>query len=321
MSLEVSHLSVSYFTQKGELRAVRDASFSLAKRETLGLVGESGCGKTTLGFALARLVPRPGKVVRGSVKLDGKEILTLGDKELRKIRGREIAMVFQDPTTSLNPVKRVKDHFVEAIRAHQPETSKEEAVAKCRQILSDLGVPEDRMKDYPHQLSGGLKQRVMIGLALALDPKVLVADEPTTSLDVIIEAQILDLIGRLKAKTDLSMLLVTHNLGVVAEVADRIAIMYAGEIMELADARTIFRSPLFPYTQLLLKLVPNIEAESASLESIPGSPPDLTKPRVGCQFVPRCPFAFARCRVEAPVLTEVEPGHLVACHLYAGKEK
>ncbi len=309
---------MSYFTRKGELRAVNDVSFALAQGETLGLVGESGCGKTTLGFALARLIPYPGKVVGGSVKLNGREVLQMGQEELRLLRGKDIAMVFQDPMTSLNPVKRISDHFIETIRAHFPETKEADALTRAKEIMSDLGIPAERLSDYPHQLSGGMKQRVMIGLGLALDPKVLVADEPTTSLDVIIEAQILGLIGQLKERTRLSMLLITHNLGVVAEVADKIAIMYAGEIMELADTKTMFRNPLFPYTQLLLKLVPNLAAEEASLDWIPGSPPDLTIVQDGCPFAARCPYVFDKCHKEAPRLRELEKDHFVACHLYDG---
>jgi peptide/nickel transport system ATP-binding protein len=316
--LKVEDLSVSYSVFRTELKAVQNVSFELKEQETLGVVGESGCGKSTLGLALLNLMPPQGKVIHGRILLDGQDILSLDKEKVRQLRGSKIAMIFQDPMTSLNPVKKIGDHFVEAIRAHEPTVKKEDALERARQIFSQLGLSAERLGDYPHQLSGGMKQRIMIGLSLALGPKLLIADEPTTALDVVIEAQILDLLHQLKETLKLSMILITHNLGVVAEVADKIAIMYGGEILELADTKTIFRRPLFPYTQLLLKLVPNIAAEFTSLEWIPGSPPDLTTALVGCKFAPRCPYVFGRCKVEAPKLREVEPAHLVACHLYEG---
>ncbi|MGD1054967.1 MAG: ABC transporter ATP-binding protein [Nitrososphaerales archaeon] len=314
--LEVKDLDVSYTTLRGELRAVQGVSFDLKEQETLGIVGESGCGKSTLGLALLNLMPPQGRVTHGKILLEGEDILTLDKEQLRRVRGKMIAMIFQDPMTSLNPVKKIGDHFVEAIRAHNPEVTKDKALEKAGEILGQLGMASDRLNDYPHQLSGGMKQRIMIGLGLALDPKLLIADEPTTALDVVIEAQILDLLRQLRDSLKLSMILITHNLGVVAEVADKIAIMYGGEILELADTKTIFKKPLFPYTQLLLKLVPNIASESTSLEWIPGSPPDLSSPISGCKFAARCPYAFERCRKEPPSFREVEPAHMVACHLY-----
>jgi peptide/nickel transport system ATP-binding protein len=302
----------------GELKAVQGVSFDLQEQETLGIVGESGCGKSTLGLALLNLMPPQGKVTHGEILLDGEDILSLDKERTREVRGKKIAMIFQDPMTSLNPVKKIGDHFVEAIRAHSPRVPEAEALDRAAKILGQLGISADRLTDYPHQLSGGMKQRIMIGLGLALDPKLLIADEPTTALDVVIEAQILDLLRQLKGSLKLSMILITHNLGVVAEVADKIAIMYGGEIFELADTRTIFKKPLFPYTQLLLKLVPNIASESTSLEWIPGSPPDLSSPVLGCKFAARCPYVFERCRKESPRLREIEPKHMVACHLYDG---
>lgn len=319
--LEVKNLSVSYTTLKGELRAVQGVSFDLQEQETLGIVGESGCGKSTLGLALLNLMPSQGKVTQGKILLDGEDVLSLDKEQLRRVRGKMVAMIFQDPMTSLNPVKKIGDHFVEAIRAHSPEVTKEEALERASKILGQLGMSSERLADYPHQLSGGMKQRIMIGLGLALDPKLLIADEPTTALDVVIEAQILDLLRQLKGSLKLSMILITHNLGIVAEVADKIAIMYGGEIFELADTKTIFRKPLFPYTQLLLKLVPNIASESTSLEWIPGSPPDLSSFIPGCKFAARCPYVFDRCSKESPRLRELEPGHFVACHLYDGGKR
>jgi len=316
--LEVRELAVSYKTLRGELKAVQGVSFDLAEEETLGIVGESGCGKSTLGLALLNLMPPQGRVTEGKIVLDGEDILTLDKEELRRVRGKMVAMIFQDPMTSLNPVKKIGDHFVEAIKAHDPLAREDEALKKAGKIMAQLGMSADRLSDYPHQLSGGMKQRIMIGLGLALDPKLLIADEPTTALDVVIEAQILDLLRELKGALKLSMILITHNLGVVAEVADKIAIMYGGEIFELADTKTIFRKPLNPYTQLLLKLVPNVASESTSLEWIPGSPPDLSVPIAGCKFAARCPFVFDRCKAEPPKLHEVETGHMVSCHLYDG---
>ena len=316
--LQVRELDVSYKTLKGELKAVQGVSFDLEEQETLGIVGESGSGKSTLGLALLNLMPPQGKVTHGQILLDGEDVLALDKEQLRRLRGKMVSMIFQDPMTSLNPVKKIGDHFVEAIRAHDPNIPPEEALEKAGKILKQLGMSSDRLGDYPHQLSGGMKQRIMIGLGLALDPKLLIADEPTTSLDVVIEAQILDLLRQLKGSLKLSMILITHNLGVVAEVADRIAIMYGGEIYELAEAKAMFKKPLFPYTQLLLKLVPNVTLETTSLEWIPGSPPDLSYPIAGCKFAARCPFVLDKCKTSRPTYKEMEPGHWVACHLYDG---
>jgi oligopeptide/dipeptide ABC transporter ATP-binding protein len=318
--LEVKDLGVSYATPKGELRAVQGVSLDLQEQETLGIVGESGCGKSTLGLAVLNLMPPAGKITQGKIIIDGEDILSLRGDNLRRVRGKVVAMIFQDPMTSLNPVKKIGDHFVEVIRAHDPGVPKEQALEKAASILKQLGISADRLTDYPHQLSGGMKQRIMIGLGLVLDPKLLIADEPTTSLDVVIEAQILDLLLHLKGSLKLSMILITHNLGVVAEVADKIAIMYGGEIVEYADTKSIFDKPLFPYTQLLLKLVPNIRAEKTSLDWIPGSPPDLTTPLIGCKFAARCPYVFERCQKEHPRFKQEEKGHWVACHLYEREE-
>jgi peptide/nickel transport system ATP-binding protein len=314
--LEISDLSVDYVNRKVKLRAVDQVSLKLNERETLGIVGESGCGKSTLGRSIPNLISPPGRVVSGSIIFEGKDLLRMSENDLRKIRGKEIAMIFQDPMTSLSPVKKIKDHFLEEIKAHNSRFDEKEAIEKIRVLFSALGIPDQRWEDYPHMFSGGMRQRVMIGLALALDPKLLIADEPTTALDVIVEAQILEQIKQLKEARNLSMILITHNLGVVAEVADKIAIMYAGKLIEFADTLTIFENPLHPYTKLLLKLVPNIRSESASLEWIPGSPPDLSLEQIGCRFAPRCPSVFARCRIDYPALQEVETGHFVACHLY-----
>ena len=317
--LEVQDLSVSYKTLAGEMRAVQGVSFELGEQETLGIVGESGCGKSTLGLALLNLMPPQGRVTHGKILLDGKDILSLGKEELRRVRGKVVSMIFQDPMTSLNPVKKIGDHFVEAISAHTPGVAREEAMKRASEILGQLGMSSDRLSDYPHQLSGGMKQRIMIGLGIALDPRLLIADEPTTALDVVIEAQILDLLRQLKDSLKLSMILITHNLGVVAEVADKIAKIYVLDIFFFFLIRGILIYTLFTYTKLFLKLVPNVASDSVALECIPGSPPDLSAPIAGCKFAPRCPFVMDRCRSERPPQREVEPGHRVACHLYGGE--
>lgn len=313
--LKVSSLTVDYVTATGSARAVNDVSLDVRKGETLGLVGESGCGKSTLGMAAMGLIQAPGRVTAGNVFFEGMEITGLAVDELRKFRGSRIVMIFQDPMTSLNPVKKVADHFVEYIRTHEPETTKEEALKRAVTILHDLGIPAERAQDYPHQFSGGMRQRVMIGLALALNPSLIIADEPTTALDVIVEAQILQLMKQLKAKYSLSLVLITHNMGIVAEMADRVAVMYAGRIAEVAPVEEIFGNPKHPYTRALLESIPTIRDGRKVLKSIPGAPPDLAHMPHGCSFHPRCSYAFDRCRVEEPKLLKTGPESAAACHL------
>ena len=314
--LRVSSLTVDYSTMKGVSRAVNNVSLDVRKGETLGLVGESGCGKSTLGMATMGLIQPPGKITGGKVVFEGTEITGLGDDELRSLRGSRIAMIFQDPMTSLNPVKKISAHFIEYIKTHEPRTTKEEAMARTAAILHDLGIPAERADDYPHQFSGGLRQRVMIGLALALKPSLIIADEPTTALDVIVEAQILQLMKQLKDKYSLSLILITHNMGIVAEMADRVAVMYAGHMAEVAPVKEIFGKPRHPYTQALLQSIPTISKEGRKqLKSIRGSPPDLANPPPGCPFHPRCPYVFDRCRVEEPRLIPSAPESAAACHL------
>jgi peptide/nickel transport system ATP-binding protein len=297
--LRVEELSVEYRTKDGLAKAVDDVSLEVRKGETLGVVGESGSGKSTLALAVMGLIQRPGYVTSGQIIFDGVDLRKLGGEELRTYRGRKIAMIFQDPMTSLNPVKKVRDHYVEFIRTHEPDVSTDEASSKTEVILADLGIPGSRIDDYPHQFSGGMRQRVMIGLALALSPSLIIADEPTTALDVIVEAQILKLLRDLKAKYSLSLILITHNMGIVAEMADRVAVMYAGMVAEIAPTVSIFENPKHPYTQALLESIPSI-VEDRVLKTIPGSPPSLTDPPAGCPFHPRCPYAFERCNVEVP---------------------
>ncbi|RLI60969.1 MAG: ABC transporter ATP-binding protein [Candidatus Thorarchaeota archaeon] len=329
--LSVRNLTVEYRTRRGVARALDNVSVSLPENTTLGLAGESGCGKSTLGRSIIRLVPYPGVIVGGEIifslrtdiEYDGPvipkgevDLVTLPEEAMRKLRGEEIAYIFQDPMTSLNPMITIADHFVELITTHNPEVTEEEALERAGEILDSLGILPERMTDYPHQFSGGMRQRVMIGLGLALRPRLLIADEPTTSLDVIVEAQILDEITQLKEKFNLTMILITHNLGVLAQHADNIAIIYAGRLMELADTETLFETPQHPYTKALLSAVPDVRKPEKKLAWIPGAPPDLTKPLEGCMYHPRCPMATERCRVEQPPLVKSPSGGLVACHLY-----
>jgi peptide/nickel transport system ATP-binding protein len=314
--LSVDGLTVEYWTRKGKIRAVDNVSFSLEKAETLGIVGESGSGKSTLGLSLIGLVPFPGKIVKGKVFLGDKEVLKLKEDELRNLRGTDVCYVFQDPMTSLNPVKKIGDHFVEMIRTHQPQVTKKEALERTAKLLKDMGIQPDRINDYPHQLSGGMRQRVMIALAITLNPRVVVADEPTTALDVVVQAKILDLLNKLRDSYGMALMLITHDLSIVLERSDRILVMYAAQVVEYAPSKSLYEEPQHPYTKGLLKSIPNIELADQKLEAIAGSPPDLLDLPSGCRFWPRCSFAFDRCRKEEPWLIKTSEGHLVRCFLY-----
>jgi peptide/nickel transport system ATP-binding protein len=312
--LDLRSLVVEYHTMKANVRAVDRVSLSMQKGHTLALVGESGCGKSTLGLSTLRLVPPPGRIVSGHITLDTIDLLDCSEEEIRKVRGRRIGYVFQDPMASLNPIKRISDHFVETIRTHQPEVSKSDAMNQGKEILERLGITPERICDYPHQFSGGMRQRVMIGLALVLGPDLLIADEPTTSLDVIVEAQIIGLLKRLKEELHLTLMLITHNIGIVAEAADRVAVMYAGRLAEVGKADDMFENPLHPYTHALLDSAPNITKPRQVLSWILGAPPNLADPPTGCSYHPRCPHTFDRCRREEPHLVAHDDSH-VACHL------
>jgi peptide/nickel transport system ATP-binding protein len=281
-------------------------------------VGESGCGKSTLGMAILRLLRPPGEIVGGEIIFNEHNLLDLGEVEMRRLRGSRISMVFQDPMTCLNPLQRISDHVVETIRTHQGDVSEQEARRQATALIDRLGIRSERIDDYPHQLSGGMRQRVMIGLALALNADLIIADEPTTSLDVIVEAQFLDLLRDLQRQFNLTIILITHNIGVVAELADRVAVMYAGKLIELADVFPLFDDPLHPYTQGLLNSVPNISLTEDHLQIMSGSPPDLINPPAGCKFHPRCSRVMDRCRVDEPSFREVRPGRWAACWLYEG---
>jgi peptide/nickel transport system ATP-binding protein len=319
--LEVEGLSTVFFTRRGLLRAVDDVSFSLKRGETLGVVGESGCGKSMTALSLLRLVPDPpGRIVGGRVLLDGRDLLRLDEAEMRAVRGNDISMIFQEPMTSLNPVLAIGRQVAEAIRLHQDlsaSDARDKAVEMLRQVR--IPEPEQRAREYPHQLSGGMRQRAMIAMALACNPKVLIADEPTTALDVTIQAQILDLILGLQAELGTAIILITHDLGVVAETAQRVIVMYAGRKVEEAGIEALFAAPRHPYTQALMGSIPRLTvmggaaAAPARLKEIPGMVPSLIDLPPGCAFAPRCSFADARCRAEYPAFEQKAEAHWAAC--------
>jgi peptide/nickel transport system ATP-binding protein len=314
--LDVRHLSIAYPISIGVVRAVEDVSFTLADGEALGLVGESGCGKSTLGLSILKLQRPPGRVTGGRIMYRGTDILSMDGRSLLKMRGQNISMIFQNPLTSLNPLFTVERHFLETIHFHDPGMPRHAALAAVEKILQTLGIEGKRLKEYPHQLSGGMRQRIMIGLALIMNPDILIADEPTTSLDVIVEAGFTELLASLRTLYKLSIILITHNLGLVAEIADRIAVMYAGRLTEIASTEDIFARPLHPYTQGLIDCVPNILLDQKELRTMPGSPPDLVAPPAGCRFAPRCPKVMPVCREKTPPLIEHAPSHAAACWLY-----
>jgi peptide/nickel transport system ATP-binding protein len=318
--LEVRGLVTEFRTRAGLLRAVDGVSFSIAAGETLALVGESGCGKSVTAFSLMRLLADPpGRIAAGEVLFEGRDLLKLPEAELRAVRGDRVAMIFQEPMTSLNPVMTVGDQIVEAIRQHRP-VSRRDALARAVALLEEVRIPDAarRAADYPHRLSGGMRQRVMIAMALACEPRLLIADEPTTALDVTIQAQVLDLIGALKARLGMAVLLITHDLGVVAQHAQRVSVMYAGRIVEEAETAALFALPAHPYTEGLLASIPRPGARSARLREIPGMVPSLAEMPAGCAFAPRCERAQARCGSERPVLEPRAGGGRVACFALGG---
>ncbi|WBV42199.1 ABC transporter ATP-binding protein [Pseudoroseomonas cervicalis] len=313
--LRLEGLRTVFKTSSGLVRAVDGIDLSVPRGRTLGIVGESGCGKSMLSLSIMRLVPPPGKTTEGRILLEGRNLLDLSTAEMRQVRGGQIAMIFQEPMTSLNPVHTVGRQITEAMRVHSPKASpsqlRDEAIAALKRVR--IPSPERRFDEYPHQLSGGMRQRVMIAMALACRPKLLIADEPTTALDVTVQAQILDLLRELQEETGMSIILITHDLGVVAEMADEVAVMYAGRVVERAAARAIFEDPQHPYTLGLLGSVPRLDEDRDRLLAIDGSvPPPFAFP-AGCRFNPRCPFAIGPCRSEMPALREITPGHEAAC--------
>ena len=311
--LEVKNLQLEFGTAPDAVRAVDGVSFTIAEGETLCLVGESGCGKSVSALSIARLVPTPpARYVGGEILLNGRDVLTMDKRDLRSIRGGVVSYVFQEPSASLNPVFRVGNQIKESLKLHRPQFATDDEVIRLLKLVG-IPAPESRLRDYPHQMSGGMQQRIMIAMALASEPKLLVADEPTTALDVTIQAQILELLRDLKARLRMSILLITHNLGIVGDIADRVAVMYAGQIVELSPARALLQRPLHPYTQALMNSVPALGHELERLQAIPGSVPNLGQFPSGCRFHPRCPKAQSECSQKAPELVEVEPGRWVRC--------
>jgi oligopeptide/dipeptide ABC transporter ATP-binding protein len=312
--LDIRNLQTFFFTPGGLVKAINGIDLHIAAGETLALVGESGCGKSMTALSLLRLVPEPGKIVGGDIVFAGRDLLRMPLAEMRRVRGNRIGMVFQEPMTSLNPVLRVGEQVAEVLRLHQG-LDRPRAAAEAVALLGRVGLPApaDRARDYPHQLSGGMRQRVMIAMALACNPQLLIADEPTTALDVTIQAQIMELLAACKAERGMAILLITHNLGVVAQHADRVAIMYAGRIMEGAPVRELFADPRHPYTRGLLASVPKLGEKHRRLTPIAGTIPAPGELPEGCPFLERCPAAFAPCHGELPPLREIRPGHQVRC--------
>ena len=312
--LEINNLKTYIRQRQSEVHAVDGVSLSIEAGETLGLVGESGCGKTMTGMSIMHLLPNGGYIAAGSIRLGDRELVGLGEKEMRHVRGNDVAVIFQDPMTSLNPTMQVGDQIAESVRIHR-HASKRDALKRAEEVLGLVGMPrpKERLKDYPHQLSGGLRQRVMIAMALSCEPKLLIADEPTTALDVTIQLQILELLYELKQRLHMAVLLITHDMGVIAGRADRVMVMYAGKIVESASTVDLFENMRHPYTEALLASIPRLDQRSdAVLYSIPGLPPDLSHPPAWCRFQPRCRYATTRCHEEEPLLTG-SSDHQYAC--------
>jgi peptide/nickel transport system ATP-binding protein len=317
--LKVQDLQVHFDTDDGVLHAVDGVNFHIDRSETLGVVGESGCGKSVTAMTIMKLLAMPpGRIANGQIWFQGQDLVQADAQTMRNLRAKEIAMIFQEPMTSLNPVLSVGEQIAETLRLHEGLTPKQ-AMAKASDMLGLVNIPKpaQRVNDYPHQFSGGMRQRVMIAMALSCKPKLLIADEPTTALDVTIQAQILDLLNELKSQMGMSIMLITHAMGVVAETAQRVVVMYAGRVVEEATVEKLFASPAHPYTKGLIRSIPRIDFDSANkqrLEAIPGSVPKLINPPKGCRFAPRCQYASDRCSQEMPELREISTGHLVACH-------
>lgn len=317
LMLDIEDLTIHYETDSGVVHAVEGLNLQLGRGETLGLVGETGAGKTTAALGVMRLIPNPpGKIKSGKIIFNGENLLDKSETEMRKIRGGKIAMIFQDPMTSLNPVMTVDKQIAEMIKLHR-NVNEAESLKLAGDMLELVGIRRERAKDYPHQFSGGMKQRVVIAIALACDPELLIADEPTTALDVTIQAQVLELMKELKAKFSASMILITHDLGIVADICDKVAIMYAGRVVEYADKRALYSNPIHPYTNGLFKSVPSIDEDVDELPVIPGLMPDPMDLPKGCAFHPRCSLAQPICAKEQPQMRDFANGHCAACHVMA----
>ena len=312
--LKIEGLKTHFYTEAGIVKAVDNVSFEIKKGESLGLVGESGSGKTVTALSVLRIIPKPGRIVEGKIIFKGKDLAEYTEKEMQKLRGTEIAIIFQDPSSSLNPVYTVETQLRDILLAHETLT-KEECRKKILELLNLVGIPEAelRMREFPHQFSGGMKQRVAIARALALHPELLFADEPTTSLDVTIQAQVLDLLEQLKENFNMSLVMITHDMGIIAKMTTRVVVMYAGNVCEIARTGELFEQPRHPYTALLLAAVPRLDMKK-TLSIIPGNIPNLIEPPTGCRFHPRCKYASDKCKQTPPELIEIGPEHFIACH-------
>ena len=318
--LDMSDVVIHYETDEGIVEAVNGIDIKLAEGKTMGLVGETGCGKTTTALSILRLVPDPpGKVKSGKIILDGVDIMAASEKEMREIRGNVVSMIFQDPMTSLNPVLTVGDQIAEVVAIHNPQMKKEDTIKRAMEMLEVVGIPGERHVEYPHQFSGGMKQRVVIAIALACSPKLLIADEPTTALDVTIQAQVLELMNNLKQQFKTATIMITHDLGIVAETCDEVSIMYAGSIVERGNLEDVFNNTMHPYTEGLFNSLPDVDNRAAKLKPIPGLMPDPTKLPKGCAFAPRCAYATEQCKTEKPALVKYSDTHYAACLAYQDK--
>ena len=314
--LDVQNLSTYYLTDRGPVRAAEKVSFELEKGEAMGLAGESGCGKTTVALSLLKILPSNGQVVGGKILAKNIDVVKLSETEMRKrVRWKIISMIFQGAMNAMNPLYKVGDQIVEAIKLHEPEVTRKEAKERAAKLLEMVGIDASRVDNYPHEFSGGMKQRALIAMSLCSNPEIVIADEPGTALDVIVQAQVLRLLIELKNKLNLSMVMISHDLSMIAEVCQKLSIMYAGHLVEYGDIVKLFKNPLHPYTVDLIESFPSIKADKQAMVSIPGFPPDLLNPPSACRFHPRCKYAMDICRKETPKLVEVSPNHYAACHL------
>jgi peptide/nickel transport system ATP-binding protein len=315
--LKVEGLTTYYKTLRGEVKAAEEVNFELEKGRAIGLAGESGCGKTTVALSILKILPSNGQIVKGRIIFNGEDIVQLNEQEFReRIRWKGISLVFQGAMNALNPVYTIEDQIIEAIRIHEKKITRKEAVERAQKLFELVGLEPTRLKNYPHEFSGGMRQRALIAMSLACNPEVVITDEPGTALDVIIAAQVFKLLKDLKDRLNLAMIMITHDLSIIAELCEMCLIMYAGRGVELADTVSIFKEPLHPYTQGLIDAFPSIKSERRKLTSIPGSPPNLLHPPEGCRFNPRCKYAMEICKTKTPEFKQVSRGHYVACHLY-----
>jgi len=315
--LDVESLKTYYLTRRGPVKAVDGVSFWVREGQALGLAGESGCGKTTVALSVMKILPSRGKIVEGKILWKGLDLARVPEKQMKKIRWKRISLVFQGAMNALDPLYNLGDQIAEAILTHEPKLGKKEAMGRAEELLELVGMERKRIKSFPHELSGGMRQRGLIAMALACNPELIIADEPGTALDVIVQAQVLSIMEDLRKKLNLAVILITHDLSIIADTCDKVAIMYAGKIVEHADVVNLFEEPLHPYTQGLVHAFPNIKSARTRMSSIPGSPPDLLNPPKGCRFHPRCPYTKSICKKDEPALTKMSgKEHFVMCHLY-----